>query len=206
MWPPSGRLRAPLPTRLECRSNEHQWNGCLMKTSLRIPLLLASLAGCMLAVSSMSLRAADNVIKIGALLPISGPGSYFGVQDKQGVELALDQLESGVNGYKFDVHYEDSACSPLPATQAAKRLLDQYQPDVVIGEECSDATLAVMPLMDQAKIPLLNAGSSSIKITDPGNPYTFRIMPNEVMQGVDLATNAYKHWSQGQRPASPHWA
>jgi len=45
--------------------------------------------------------------------------------------------------------------------------------------------------MAQAKIPLLNAGSSSIKITDPGNPWTFRIMPNEVMQGVDIATNAY---------------
>lgn len=163
-----------------------------MKTSLRIPLLVTSLTSCVLAISSVSLPAADNLIKIGALLPISGPGSYFGVQDKQGVELALDQLKSGVNGYKFDVHYEDSACSPLPATQAAKRLLDQYQPDVVIGEECSDATLAVMPLMDQAKIPLLNAGSSSIKITDPGNSYTFRIMPNEVMQGVDLATNAYK--------------
>ena len=41
-------------------------------------------------------------------------------------------------------------------------------------------------------MPLLNAGSSSIKITDPGNPWTFRIMPNEVMQGVDIATNAYK--------------
>jgi branched-chain amino acid transport system substrate-binding protein len=164
-----------------------------MKTSPRILLLLAFLASCVLALSSMSLQAADKVIKIGALLPISGPGSYFGVQDKQGVGLALDQLnKSGVSGYKFDVHYEDSACSPLPATQAAKRLLDQYQPDVVIGEECSDATLAVMPLMDQAKIPLLNAGSSSIKITDPGNPYTFRIMPNEVMQGVDLATNADK--------------
>ena len=85
-----------------------------------------------------------------------------------------------------------SACSPLPATQAAKRLLDQYQPDIVIGEECSDATLAVMPVMDQAKVPLLNAGSSSIKITDPGNPWTFRIMPNEVMQGIDIATNASK--------------
>src|SRR5262249_60713612 len=55
-----------------------------------------------------------------------------------------------------------------------------------------DATLAVMPLMEQAKVPLLNAGSSSIKITDPGNPWTFRIMPNEVMQGVDIATNAHK--------------
>src|SRR6516225_2753680 len=145
-----------------------------MKAPQRIPLLLACLTSSMLAATVTPSLAVDKVFKIGGLLPISGPGSYFGVQDKQGVELALDQLKSGVNGYKFDVHYEDSACSPLPATQAAKRLLDQYQPDVVIGEECSDATLAVMPLMDQAKIPLLNAGSSSIKITDPGNPWTFR--------------------------------
>jgi branched-chain amino acid transport system substrate-binding protein len=164
-----------------------------MKPSLRIPLLLASLTAFVAAGAAAPSVAADKVIKVGGLLPISGPGSYFGVQDKQGVELALDQLnKAGVNGYEFDVHYEDSACSPLPATQAAKRLLDQFQPDVVIGEECSDATLAVMPVMDQAKTPLLNAGSSSIKITDPGNPWTFRIMPNEVMQGIDIATNAYK--------------
>ena len=144
--------------------------------------------------STTSVVAADKVIKVGGLLPISGPGSYFGVQDKQGAELAIDQLnKSGVNGYKFEVQYEDSACSPLPATQAAQRLIEQFKPDVVIGEECSDATLAIMPVMAQAKIPLLNAGSSSIKITEPGNSWTFRIMPNEVMQGVDIANlNAYK--------------
>jgi branched-chain amino acid transport system substrate-binding protein len=137
-------------------------------------------------------NAQDKIIKIGALLPMSGPGAYFGAQDKQGVELALDQLnKAGVNGYKFAVQYEDSACGPLPASQAAKRLIDQYKPDVIIGEECSDATLAIMPTIEQAKIPLINAGSSSIKITDPGNPWTFRIMPNEVMQGVDIATQAY---------------
>src|SRR5262244_3357733 len=137
--------------------------------------------------------AQDKVIKIGGLFPMSGPGSYFGAQDKQGIELALEQInKAGVNGYKLEVKYEDSACGPLPATQAAKRLLEQYKPDVVIGEECSDATLAIMPLMAEAKVPLLNAGSSSIKITEPGNPWTFRIMPNEVMQGVDIATNAYK--------------
>src|SRR6266581_573268 len=137
--------------------------------------------------------AADKTIKIGALLPMSGPGSYFGAQDKQGIELALEALnQTGVNGFKFEVQYEDSACSPLPATQAAKRILDQYKPDIAIGEECSDATLAIMPVMAQAKVPFLNAGSSSIKITDPGNPWTFRIMPNEVMQGVDIATHAFK--------------
>ena len=135
----------------------------------------------------------ETVMPIGALLPMSGPGSYFGAQDRQGIELALEQInKTGVKGIKLEVHYEDSACSPLPATQAAKRVLEQYKPDIAIGEECSDATLAIMPLMAQAKVPFLNAGSSSIKVTDPGNPWTFRIMPNEVMQGVDIATNAYK--------------
>lgn len=137
-------------------------------------------------------QAQDKTIKIGGLLPMSGPGAYFGAQDKQGVELALEQLnKAGVNGYKFAIQYEDSACGPLPASQAAKRLLDQYKPDVIIGEECSDATLAIMPIVEEAKVPLINAGSSALKITDPGNPWTFRIMPNEVMQGVDIATQAY---------------
>ncbi len=136
--------------------------------------------------------AAEKTIKIGALLPLSGPGAYFGAQDKQGIELALERINAaGINGAKLEVQYEDSACQPLPATQAAKRLIEEAKPDVIIGEECSDATLAVMPLVAQAHVPLLNAGSSSIKVTDPGNPWTFRIMPNEVMQGEDLAKNAF---------------
>jgi len=156
-------------------------------------LLAATIAiGSIASASIGSAQAQDKTIKIGGLLPMSGPGAYFGAQDKQGVELALEQLnKSGVNGYKFAVQYEDSACSPLPASQAAKRLIDQYKPDIIIGEECSDATLAIMPIVEQAKVPLLNAGSSALKITDPGNPWTFRIMPNEVMQGVDIATQAY---------------
>jgi branched-chain amino acid transport system substrate-binding protein len=62
---------------------------------------------------------------------------------------------------------------------------------VALGEECSDATLAIMPIMEQAKIPLINAGSSAIKITQPGNYWTFRIFPDEVMQGNNIAANAY---------------
>src|SRR5262249_60217249 len=74
--------------------------------------------------------AQDKTIKIGALFPMSGPGSYFGAQDKQGVELALEQLnKAGVNGYKFVVKYEGSACSPLPATPAAKRVIERCKRD-----------------------------------------------------------------------------
>jgi branched-chain amino acid transport system substrate-binding protein len=155
-------------------------------------LLAVSALGVVASVAFGAANAQDKTIKIGALFPMSGPGAYFGAQDKQGIELALEQLnKDGINGYKFAIQYEDSACSPLPASQAAKRLIDQYKPDVIIGEECSDATLAIMPIVEQAKVPMINAGSSSIKVTDPGNPYTFRIMPNEVMQGVDIATQAY---------------
>src|SRR3954470_4307843 len=158
----------------------------------QVGLFAASVIGLIAAASISAAQAQDKTIKIGGLLPTSGPGAYFGAQDKQGIELALEQLnKSGVNGYKFTIQYEDSACSPLPASQAAKRLLDQYKPDIIIGEECSDATLAIMPIIEQAKIPMINAGSSALKITDPGNPYTFRIMPNEVMQGVDIAGQAY---------------
>src|SRR4051794_10149564 len=160
---------------------------------LRRGLLLSICTlACIVAAGANEASAQDKMIKIGGLFPMSGPGAYFGAQDKQGIELALDELNrAGVNGYKFAIQYEDSACSPLPASQAAKRLLDNYKPDAILGEECSDATLAIMPIIEQAKTPMINAGSSALKITDPGNPYVFRIMPNEVMQGVDIATQAY---------------
>src|SRR5262252_7626284 len=162
-----------------------------MTLRLRSRTVVAIATGLIATFAVAGAHADDKVIKIGALLPISGPGSYFGVQDKQGIDLAIEMLNKA-GGTKFEVKYEDSACSPLPATQAAKRLLEQYKPDVVLGEECSDATLAIMPVVEEAKVPLINAGSSAIKITEPGNPWTFRIMPNEVMQGINLAENAAK--------------
>src|SRR5262249_47597081 len=98
-------------------------------------LCIGVLASFALFTSAKGGFAQDKVIKIGGLFAMSGPGSYFGVQDKQGIELAIEQLnKAGVNGYRLEVQYEDSACSPLPATQAAKRLLEQYKPHVVVGE------------------------------------------------------------------------
>jgi len=130
--------------------------------------------------------AQDKAIKIGALLPISGPGAYFGVQKARRGACARADQQNGRQWLQVHDPIRRLGLCAAAGHQAAKRLIEQFKPDVVIGEECSDATLAIMPTMAQAKIPLLNAGSSSIKITDPGNPWTFRIMPNEVMQGVDI--------------------
>ena len=49
--------------------------------------LFVSVAAIGLLAVGQSAHAQDKTIKIGALFPMSGPGSYFGAQDKQGVEL-----------------------------------------------------------------------------------------------------------------------
>jgi branched-chain amino acid transport system substrate-binding protein len=142
--------------------------------------------GCAIAVASFVSVAQDRVVRIGVAMPISGPGSYFGVMDKEGIELALEQLKSGVNGYKLQVQYEDSACSPLQATNAVKRMLDQFKPHIVIGEECSDASLAIAPILNDAKVVQLNVGSVTMKLTESGYKYTFRIFPNAEQQSAPL--------------------
>ena len=144
------------------------------------------------AIAPLQAFAQDKVIRVGVLMPISGPASYFGVMGKEGIDLALEQLKGGVNGYRLQVQYEDSACSPLQATNTVKRVLEQLKPHVVIGEECSDASLAIAPILDQAKVPMLNAGSVTMKLTESGYKYVFRIFPNAEQQSIPLAKNAYE--------------
>lgn len=144
------------------------------------------------ALAPFAAQAQERVIRIGVLMPISGPGSYFGVMGKEGIDLALEQLKGGVNGYRLQVQYEDSACSPLQATNTVKRVLEQFKPHIVIGEECSDASLAIAPILEQAKVPMLNAGSVTMKLTESGYKYVFRIFPNGEQQGLPLGKNAYE--------------
>ena len=64
-----------------------------MTPRLRFRRLATELiAASLLVAVAAGARADDKIIKIGALLPLSGAGSYFGAQDKQGVELALEQI------------------------------------------------------------------------------------------------------------------
>ena len=72
-----------------------------------------ALAAGLVFAASAAAGAEDKIIKIGALLPMSGPGSYFGAQDKQGIELALDEINrQGARGYKLEVKYEDFELQP----------------------------------------------------------------------------------------------
>lgn len=130
-------------------------------------------------------------LSIGVVLPLSGPGAYFGEHGRTGIDLAVEQVNAagGVNGSDVEVTYSDSACTPLGAKQAAEKVIGDGV-NAIIGDECSSATLGMMPVLEQEEIPAVTAGSSALAITDPGNDWMFRIMPSEVIQGADLARNA----------------
>ena len=154
--------------------------------------LLPMIAVGILGFSSIT-QAQEKTIRIGLLYPISGPGSYFGVMGREGTDLAIEQInKTGINGYKFVVDYQDSQCSPLAATNVVKMTLENFKPHIVVGEECSDATLAVAPILEEAKVPLLNAGSATMKLTESGYKYAFRIFPNARQQTDSLALNAVR--------------
>jgi branched-chain amino acid transport system substrate-binding protein len=144
-----------------------------------------------LITASASIFAQDKTIRISVLVPQSGPASYFGVPAKQAMEMAVEQInKNGVNGYKLALQFEDSACSPLQATNVAKKTLEEYKPQVVIGEWCSDAALAVAPIMEAAKVPTINVSSATVRLTESGYRYIFRIFPNADMQNLRLAKGA----------------
>ena len=73
-----------------------------MITRLRFFHFAGAIGAVFAVVISADALAEGGIIRIGGLLPMSGPGSYFGAQDKQGIELALDEINKvGVAGYKF---------------------------------------------------------------------------------------------------------
>jgi branched-chain amino acid transport system substrate-binding protein len=154
-------------------------------------LTQTGLAAAMAVMSFAVAAQEDKTIRIGVLVPMSGPASYFGVPAKQAMEMAVEEVnKTGVNGYKFALQVEDGACSPLQSTNVVKKLIDQYKPHAMIGEWCSDAALAVAPIQDAAKIPTVNVTSAAVRLTESGYKHIFRIFPNADMQNTRLASYA----------------
>ena len=129
-----------------------------------------------------------ETIKIGVILPLTGDLSSFGEGSKIATELAVKEVNDsgGVNGKKIEVIIEDSKCSSVPAINAVQKLINLDRVSAVIGEICSSATLAVAPIIEQNKIPLISPCSSAPDITNSGD-YIFRIYPSDFFEGKIVA-------------------
>ena len=145
------------------------------------PLLAAAALG----LASFSLQAQE--IKIGFPGPVTGPVQFLGQHMKWGAEQAVEELnrKGGVLGRKVSFVMQDSVCRPAEAVAATERLLSQDKVDVVLGDICSGATMAMMPVMDKAGKPMIVSVSTLPEISQKsgvgGNKWVFRSVPNDIM-------------------------
>jgi branched-chain amino acid transport system substrate-binding protein len=126
---------------------------------------------------------AQNVV-IGASVPDTGPAAAPAIWQRWGYQLALDEANAagGVLGKKVELLAYDNRCNPSEAVNVANKLIEA-KVVAIVGAHCSSATLATMPLIATAKIPLVDGVASSPKITElsgvGGNEWTFRINPSD---------------------------
>jgi branched-chain amino acid transport system substrate-binding protein len=145
----------------------------------RAALLLAGL------IATNAAQAAEP-IRIGITTILSGPTADRGQSEQYGAQLALNRINAagGVLGRPVEVFYADNACKPAIGVPATKRLIEEEHVPVVIGALCTPVTHAIMPVMAQAKVPLVIATSAGQDFVDAsgagGNDYAFKTIPSEV--------------------------
>lgn len=137
-----------------------------------------------------------ETIKIGAILPLTGSSSVWGVPTKEGIELAAEIINKngGINGKQVEIIFEDTKADPTTATTSIQKLITTDNVIAVIDNSNSSVTLAVAPIVEKNKIPLLVTGASSPKIKDAGD-YIFRIWNSDALEGefmADLAFNKFQ--------------
>ena len=124
-------------------------------------------------------------IKIGVIGPMSGPNAPYGSFEWRGASLATAQINAagGILGRKVELVRGDSECTPVEAVLAAQRMISKDHVPFMLGDICSAATLALEPIVENAKVVLLNAASSDPDITYKagvgGYHWTFRNYPTD---------------------------
>ncbi|MFH0714852.1 MAG: ABC transporter substrate-binding protein [Candidatus Diapherotrites archaeon] len=134
--------------------------------------------------------ASSNPVQIGAILPMTGKAANFGENARNGIELALSEINS--SGEKISVLYEDEQCDPKFAVSAFQSLRARNI-HLFVGGSCSSSSLAIAPLAEKDKTVLF-ALSAADALSSSGD-YIFR---NHLKVSVDiplLAEYASKHYS-----------
>jgi branched-chain amino acid transport system substrate-binding protein len=141
--------------------------------------------------------AAQNPIRIGFSSSFTGPAALASQWEKWGVDLAVEELNAGggLLGRKIEIVSVDNRCNPTEGANSARKLV-QEKVSAIIGAHCSSATLAMMPIIQEAKIPMVTGVSSSPRIGelsgDGGNPYMFRISPDDMRMAQALTESLGK--------------
>lgn len=160
-----------------------------MKKRLLSGLLASVMAMTFLVGCGGSSSSDEEVIKIGAIGPLSGEASSYGISVKQGAQLLEKEVNAngGINGKKVKFIFEDDQATADGAMQAFNKLVDKDKVCAILGGVTSGATLAIAPNASERKIPMITPTGTEPSITSVGGDYMFRGCFIDSFQGDILA-------------------
>lgn len=131
-------------------------------------------------------------IKIGFTGPLSGDVANIGANARAAVEIAVAEVNAagGINGRTLEMIYEDDKCGGPEGANAANKLINIDKVDVLLSAACSPSMLAIAPMAEKAKIPMLGYCASAATISNAGD-YIFRDAPSDLFQAQYAAKYLY---------------
>lgn len=118
-------------------------------------------------------RAADQ-IKLGFLVPLSGPLGLVGTEMQRGLDLAIAELGGRIGGLPVKLSVGDDKAVPSEGVQAASKMIDDEKVDVVTGMTASNIMLATAPAFIDAKVTIVGALAGPNDYAGKKcNPYVF---------------------------------
>ena len=142
-----------------------------------LAVMTFALAGCA--------KSSGDTVKIGGVAPLSGSVAVYGVECKNGIDLAVEEINAagGIAGKKVEFICEDDEGSPDKTVNAFKKLITKDCVKYVIGSLTSGCTQAITTLAQASKVVQIAPAATSPAITDAGN-YIFRACFIDPFQGT----------------------
>jgi len=149
--------------------------------ALSIAIILFAAAGSSaIAQKKYDTGATDIEIKIGNMMPYSGPASAYGVIGRtEAAYFRKINAEGGINGRKINFISYDDAYSPPKAVEQARKLVESDEVLLVFGPTGTPSNTAIQRYMNAKKVPQLFVQTGATKWNDPKNfPWTMGWQPN----------------------------
>ncbi len=140
-----------------------------------------------IGLSSVNVYAQD-VLKLGIPLPLTGTNAKFGEIEKKSYEIAKDEINAkgGIKGKKVVLEFEDSQGKPEVARSIVERLIDVKKQPVVFGEYSSSCSKAIAAVAEERKVPYLVVTGATDDITQQKYKYVFRMNPTNAYYATGL--------------------
>ncbi len=144
--------------------------------------------------------ASDTEIKIGNIMPYSGPASSYGVIGKsEAAYFNKINAEGGINGRKVNfISYDDGYSTPK-AIEQARKLVESDEVLLIFQALGTPSNSAIQKYMNAKKVPQLFVASGATKWGDPKNfPWTMGFQPNYQSEGRIYAKYIIDHLPNGK--------